>query len=540
MQDVFDQWTDKMVSATSAGGLHDATRDAVNAIIGECVLGHTGAREALDQAQSLFLDGIATRDRKRKGDAAGEWQSLVSGAIQNKLAEHHGRVSETDQCEELAALQGHDPRKASENLPDEFWGYLPALSHIRQAAHSRGRSADAVFGAVLARMSAMVPNKLRFDVSLGPAALTLYVILCGNPQTGKGTSADVGADLLPEDAAPVHGGFHDMVPLGSGEGIAEAFYDSVSEYDANGKSKSVRKQVYSHVFFFEDEGSKLIKVMGRSGSIVAEVLRSAWSGKDFGQQNASSQTTRKIKRGSYSLGALIGFQPGTIGELLSREQALAGTPQRFMYLNATDPSVPRTRAVKPDWPGTLDFDWPDDITFPDSVSDEVWEANAAVSAGESESELYMAHMYLMRLRISAMLAILDGRGDVTVEDWNWSRVVWNTSCSVRAGMMKHGKDEARRVETDKREVMASRAVHIDMAKERYAASLSQAIGNAARHVQRQKCEGGCKRKCITNSIAGAVRKQVDMDILFARLIAEGYVSGPNSNGIYVPGKVRAK
>jgi hypothetical protein len=41
------------------------------------------------------------------------------------------------------------------NLPEEFWNSRPMLGRIRQAAHSRGRSADVVLYASVARISAM-------------------------------------------------------------------------------------------------------------------------------------------------------------------------------------------------------------------------------------------------------------------------------------------------------------------------------------------------------------------------------------------------
>jgi hypothetical protein len=53
------------------------------------------------------------------------------------------------------------------NLPLEFWEQRPVLAHIRQAAHSRGRSADLVFAATLARLSSMVSHELQFNTGLG-------------------------------------------------------------------------------------------------------------------------------------------------------------------------------------------------------------------------------------------------------------------------------------------------------------------------------------------------------------------------------------
>ena len=51
------------------------------------------------------------------------------------------------------------------------------------------------------------------------------------------------------------------------------------------------------------------------------------------------ESTREVHSGEYSIGIAVGFQPGTIGPLL--DEGAVGTPQRFGYMSATDPSIPR-------------------------------------------------------------------------------------------------------------------------------------------------------------------------------------------------------
>jgi hypothetical protein len=210
----------------------------------------------------------------------------------------------------------------------------------------------------------MAPVKLRLDAGLGPSPITIYAALCGAPESGKTESMKVSVDLLPHTIDNPPGPFSDEEPLGSGEGIVEAFYGMKNVDDGSGKAKKVRAKVMDHAFFMEDEGQKLGKSMVRPGSLVAETIRSTWSGSTAGQRNGRAETTRKIHRDTYSIGMAIGFQPSTIADLLKREEALAGTPQRFLYLSATDPSVPRKREDSPDWPGELVIDWPETLHSP--------------------------------------------------------------------------------------------------------------------------------------------------------------------------------
>jgi hypothetical protein len=76
----------------------------------------------------------------------------------------------------------------------------------------------------------------------------------------------------------------------------------------------------------------------RSGSTLGETLRSAAVGQTLGQTNASKDTSRYIPSGSYSMGLLVGFQPETAAPLF--EEVAEGTPQRFVWVQVIDPSIP--------------------------------------------------------------------------------------------------------------------------------------------------------------------------------------------------------
>jgi hypothetical protein len=73
-----------------------------------------------------------------------------------------------------------------------------------------------------------------------------------------------------------------------------------------------------------------------------------WIGETLGQANAREETTRHVPDGSYSLGIVIGYQKDTAQDLL--KDAAPGTPQRFLWCAATDPTVPD---IAPEHPGFL-------------------------------------------------------------------------------------------------------------------------------------------------------------------------------------------
>jgi bifunctional DNA primase/polymerase-like protein len=345
------------------------------------------------------------------------------------------------------------------NLPESFWLARPVFGHIRQAAHSRGRSGDLVFIIALARLAAMVSPKLVFDVGLGPGSLNLAVAAIGKSGAGKSAAERIARELLPvpchllspplsADPEP----FRDGVPLGTGEGLAEIFMGQLTvktgESTARGvaKTKEIRSKVRSNVFVYVDEGETLVKVSSRNGATIGPAIRTAVTGGTLGQANGREATTRIVPADSYSLGIVIGFQRSTAQPLLA--EATQGTPQRFWWMLAHDPARPREYHQRPDWPGPLEVVWTETqlpgghvpregvITATLEICEEVWRLD--YSRGEAADDDLNSHEPMLRCKVAALLALLDGRAHITAEDWELARVIWTTSCAVRQATVEYG------------------------------------------------------------------------------------------------------
>ncbi|MFF4248639.1 hypothetical protein ACFYY2_29800 [Streptomyces sp. NPDC001822] len=363
-------------------------------------------------------------------------------------------------------------------LPEEFYAGREELRHIRQAGHHWTRSGDVAFLATLTRLSAMVSHHIRADTGVaGYASLNLFGALVGPSGVGKSTGVDVAQRLLP---IPEGLDFRDNLPVGSGEGIAEVFIDIVEEATGEVRkgrggtetpvTQRVRKQVRHNAFFYVDEGATLTRLMKeRSGSTLGETLRSAAVGQTLGQTNASKDTTRYIPKGSYSMGMLVGFQPETAEALF--DEVAEGTPQRFLWLQVIDPSIPDER---PSWPGEL-TKWREavnaseetHVTFDEQIKAELRRADLAKARGEvSVANLNPldSHAPLVRVKVASLLAILTGRRHVTLEDWQLADMVWVASCGTRDALL--GEIARRRiVESEKRtEARIIEEVRVDQAK----------------------------------------------------------------------------
>lgn len=374
------------------------------------------------------------------------------------------------------------PAPASVRLDDEFWNARPVLGHIRQAAHARYRSAEAFLGVVLARLAASVHPSIQLAPTVGAAAsLSTYVAIVGPSGSGKSSTVRAVADLLPITNREVA----DNLPLGSGEGLMEVYYDMVSEDGPNGKPIMVKRRVRHGAFMFLDEGEALAKMgADRAGSTIMPVLRSAWTGATVGTTNAKTETKRLLEAGTYSLGFVIGFQPEIAGPLL--DDHIGGTPQRFLWLSNVDPTIPRE---PPPWPGPLRWTHPPLMRLGDRTSARYIEAPAsvvallaehahAVGTGAKVPDALDSHAHLVRLKVAALLAVLDGRTAMDDEDWSLAEAVVAASDAVRGGVLeavaaeRRGKAHASRVGYAERELMVDEARH------------QQAVRRVARNIAR--------------------------------------------------------
>ena len=354
------------------------------------------------------------------------------------------------------------------DLPDQenFWDERAYLKHIRDAAHSRQRSAPAVLGVVLARTAAMVSHRLRLPAIVGsPAGLSLITVVLAPPGVGKSTANAIGSVLL-----PTHGDVADQLPIGSGEGFAEVFFGMVEETGDNGRSQKVRQQVRNNAYFFVDEGQVLAEIGSRKNATLLPTIRSAFSGATLGQTNASEERKRIIPGGSYTVGITVAMQTVLAGALL--EDAEGGTPQRMLWLPAIDPTIPDT---PPPWPGKLPWASPSSfeldrlrtevaspfrslyMTVAEPIKQEIRVADLARARGQSQVALLDAHEGLLRLKVAALLTILDGRLDVSEDDWRLSGAVKAMSDVTRTSVERAVRRRAEEQEAERSARLARRA-----------------------------------------------------------------------------------
>lgn len=346
---------------------------------------------------------------------------------------------------------------ASLNLPDEFWDQHPVLGHIRQFAHHGVNSADAVLGAALTRLSAYLDPSVRVNTGVKrPLPLNMFAGLVGSAGTGKSSAHQAAADLLsfvfPDPMTTELLAGHQRppeLPVGSGPGVAEAFMGTVIDMDdPTGKTK-VRRQVLHKVLFYCDEGAALVAGIldNKRGQDIGPTLRAAWTGAVLGQQNASADRTRQVR--DYSLGLCAGFQLEAVAAFSTPEQLEYGTPQRFVYFSATDPSVPDDAG---DDPGALEVRMPVGLLHYDAELRDQARREAlsrARGGGSATADPMQAHRPALEARCAALLMILcdPGRTEIRAADVELAGYVLDTSARLHDAAMEWRRER----ETSERE-----------------------------------------------------------------------------------------
>ena len=315
--------TDWIRSIRDHKGWHNAVRDLVARKV---ALGESDD-EIMLIAEGVKWDGYSIEQTR---DEMGEF--IRSARAKGFDRRRTDRPCSDEKTAETADLElPSDPKPIFwPTLPEAFWDMRPLFKRVRTYAWSRYTSGDAAFFATLARFSAMAPADFFIDTGVGsPTKLNLFTALVSPSGGGKSTSAAVSKIIV-----PAHDNVVDDRPVGSGEGVAEAFMGEV-QLDVDGKPE--RSQVRHNAVFYIGEGEALTQLSRRTGSTLGETLRRAFSCETLGQTNASKDLTRRVV--NYSIAFIINMTPGIAGQILSSHET--GTPQRLLWGSAIDCNIPR-------------------------------------------------------------------------------------------------------------------------------------------------------------------------------------------------------
>lgn len=336
---------------------------------------------------------------------------------------------------------------------ESFWESRERLGTIRQQARARRVSPWAVLGGVLARIIAATPPQVQLPSLVGGfGSLNLFVNIVGRSGQGKGASQAAASALVEH----VGGAAFGELTVGTGEGLSAAYVERTKDDDGH----STVVQHAESALFDIAEVDTLSALANRQGATLISELRKIWSGERLGFQNRDSARTLPVDAHTYRASLIVGVQPNRSGALLN--DADGGTPQRFVWLSATDPDAPN---VAPHLPHPIRWMMPNESVLPTVEGRRVMHVCdtarniidfASIARLRGQGDALDGHALLSRLKIAAALALLDERGDVNDEDWELSGVIMAESDRVRQSCQDALRDSAKQ-ENEKRAELRAEA-----------------------------------------------------------------------------------
>lgn len=426
------------------------------------------------------------------------------------------------------------PTVTVEARPD-FWQARPELERLFQFSLAHRAGPWGVLGCVLARVIASTPYTIVLpDIIGGVASLNLFVGLVAPSGHGKGACERTAKQFLDTGN---YSAFVEHRP-GSGQGLAHAYAHREKEKTAEGKTVpgggTTLKRDASSVLFRLDEVDTLKGLTGQSSSTLMPELRSLAMGERLGHMYVDPEKRVEVEEHTYRAALIVGIQPDHADVLLN--DVSGGTPQRFLWLPATYSDHPDTR---PESPGPIPWTR---IELPYGVTRQwalpVWEGavkaidQAHLARSRGGGEALDGHLLLVREKVAASLGFLNGRLNISQEDWELAGTVMDISAATRAYCVQAVADsyEDKERANERRKVREHAAIDEDTAKRSFIAAQRQVIS----HVGRGKCDGGCNRTCMRSAIAGRHKGALSMDELLADAIARGMLAENEDGRFSVP------
>ena len=327
---------------------------------------------------------------------------------------------------------------------DRLWTLHPAAGRVGREADRRGLERWSLLGALVPRVCCTIPAHARLVLRSGEpgdspaegASITLFAIIIGGPRTGKSSAVSAARAIVPLPGCDL--------PIGTGEGIERWLTEqSAAEAEADGSAlPSIDETTIPTAHFSTTEGEDLAIELARLGSRIAVVARRAWMGESLGKLTGDRSRRSAVEPHRYRIAMTLACQLEQLAPIMAG--AGLGTPQRFLFVPAgtrrPDPTVAE-RLMLPmvDWaaasgspvavspgepPAPFWIHQPpaareafsaaacrDESIDPFALT--TWDADGEADIDADDGD----HTLLHRMKIAAVLAVMDGRAQPTDLDW---------------------------------------------------------------------------------------------------------------------------
>lgn len=427
---------------------HDTALRHVMAMLRLGKNGEPGVEPTLVLLREVFVAATSVDGSRTRDSARSEFNRMITNP---NAARELAQPGVLDWMRELVKGQPPEPLPPAEPPPppdpvknstplqdieNGFWTSRESLRMVYTTALAKMCSP----WAVLAQCTARALTQVRPHVTLppligGPGSLNWFATVVARSGGGKGASAACARLLVPGPIA--------VRNVGSGEGIVAAFGRPASDGSP--------ADIIEALMFNTDEVDTLAALNNRTASTTLTVLRSGFSGETLGFSYAAKEKRRHIPAGTYRMTMIVGVQPARAGWLLA--DSGGGTPQRFMWFPGSDSRVARN----PPWeagplslPDPGEWQYPREIAIPLEASELILDEH--VKRQNDNDEALDGHALYCREKFAYALAVLDGRVEMTLEDWQLSGIAAEVSTYVRERTVTAIRDAAKSDAEDRGEV----------------------------------------------------------------------------------------
>lgn len=229
-----------------------------------------------------------------------------------------------------------------------FWTATPELQLVCATAYQRGVGRWALLGTVLANLISWLPPYVmltdkdgRTDSTDLGGSLNMFVHMVEDSGEGKTRVLNAAKTLVPPNVdrygTDTTSLKPDLCPSGTGEGLLKHFVSMETVKDlASGNSEDVVMQRTDVAVPQIDEVSTYIGELTRTGSKTAGILTSLWSGQLTGSNTSGKDSRTRVPAHSARVVVLMLAQPELCASLFTDDLIAGGTPQRPLWLPATD------------------------------------------------------------------------------------------------------------------------------------------------------------------------------------------------------------
>jgi len=404
-------------------------------------------------------------------------------------------------------------------LPTEFYDQRPWMAACRQMAQAVGGSPAAHLLAFMCRWATLIPPGFSIPpINGAPSSFDLLCVIAGTSGSGKTSPMRNAEEMLPILRKDLRMG----LGIGSGEGIIEAFYAFEMVEGDDGKKRKERRKAIAGVNFAVSEGLIFAELAGRGGTTHVTRLCDAWSGAALSTANATAETFRHIPANQYRLSLMMGIQATQAHELMTDSAASQGFVGRLLFAWAEEPRVsprpvPPERLVVPvpgGPPPIAGVYQQTYLSYPPEIYAEIQAANDARVGTDVPVEEH--HHDLLRCKVAGILALMDGRLSVNLDDWLIATTLVDISALTRLHLYSIRRQAQRAQRHTAAVAKAESEIVVEDVKER------RAIARMAEAIRNHVVDGAVSRRKVARAVSSSsTRYRFDNALTLA--ISNGWV-----------------